>query len=122
MAHYAILDENNQVTLVCVGRDESDDVPGGYTSWEEYYGGKRCSYNTRGGVHNLGGTPFRKNFPAVGWFYDPDRDAFIDRKPFPSWILNEETCLWEPPVPYPENAEYFYNWNETKQEWELAPL
>jgi len=79
---------------------------------------KQTSYNTRGGVHVLGGTPFRKNFAGIGYTYDEDKDAFIPPKPYPSWILNETTCLWEPPVVRPEGKE-MYTWNETNQTWDL---
>jgi|TARA_E500000318_G_scaffold70788_1_gene65614 hypothetical protein len=80
---------------------------------------KQTSYNTRGGVHVLGGTPFRKNFAGIGYTYDEDKDAFIPPKPYPSWILNETTCLWEPPVVRPEGEEILYTWNETNQTWDL---
>ena len=79
---------------------------------------KQTSYNTRGGVHVLGGTPFRKNFAGIGYTYDEDKDAFIPPKPYPSWILNETTCLWEAPVVKPEGEE-MYTWNETNQTWDL---
>src|SRR6056300_1529581 len=77
------------------------------TGWSIW---KQTSYNTRGGVHKLGGTPFRKNHASIGMTYDEDRDAFIPKKPFPSWTLNEETCLWEAPVALPD-TENRYNWN-----------
>ena len=80
---------------------------------------KQTSYNTRGGVHVLGGTPFRKNFAGIGYTYDEDKDAFIPPKPYPSWILNETTCLWEAPVERPEGKE-LYDWNETNQTWDLV--
>jgi hypothetical protein len=80
---------------------------------------KQTSYNTRGGVHISGGTPFRKNFAGVGYTYDEDRDAFIPPKTYPSWILNETTCDWEAPVAYPTDGE-LYNWNETNQTWDLV--
>lgn len=116
MAHYAYLDENNIVVNVIVGRDE-DDLVEGVTNWEEYYGAKRCSYNTHGGEHPEGSNKaFRKNYPSIGYSYDPDRDAFIPPQPYPSWSLNEQSCTWEPPVPYPE--EGIYDWNEETQSWE----
>jgi len=80
---------------------------------------KQTSYNTSGGEHKLGGTPFRKNFAGIGYTYDEDKDAFIPPKPYPSWILNETTCLWEPPVVRPEGEEILYTWNETNQTWDL---
>jgi hypothetical protein len=79
---------------------------------------KQTSYNTIGGVHSNGGTPFRKNHAGIGYTYDEDRDAFISPKPFNSWILNEDTCLWEAPVDYPNDGQR-YIWNETNQVWDL---
>jgi len=73
---------------------------------------KQTSYNTVGGVHLLGGTPFRKNYAGIGYTYDQTRDAFIPPKPYPSWTLNETTCLWEAPVTYPTDGN-IYVWNET---------
>jgi len=79
---------------------------------------KQTSYNTVGGVHNNGGTPFRKNHAGIGYTYDEDRDAFIPKKPFNSWILNEQTCQWEAPVAKPDDNN-IYNWNESTKTWEL---
>jgi hypothetical protein len=120
MAHYAFLNENNIVTEVIVGRNEGELD----TDWEQYYGEfrgqicKRTSYNTFGGAHNAGGQPFRKNYAGIGYLYDEKRDAFIPPKPYSSWILNEETCQWNAPIPYPEDGN-FYSWNEENQEWVL---
>jgi len=86
------------------------------TGWSIW---KQTSYNTLGGVHKLGGTPFRKNHASVGYTYDEDRDAFIPPKPFNSWTLNETTCLWECPVAYPTDGQR-YTWNETNQTWDLV--
>ena len=84
--------------------------------WEGYYGGcKRTSYNTRGGVHTLGGTPFRKNYAGVGHIYDPVRDAFYVEQPFASWTLDESTCYWQPPTPKPEEGVWY--WKEDTTEW-----
>lgn len=84
--------------------------------WEGFYGGcKRTSYNTSGGVHKYGGTPFRKNYAAVGHIYDPVRDAFYAPQPYPSWTLNEDTCFWEPPVARPEGMDW--HWKEDTTEW-----
>ena len=87
--------------------------------WEGYYGKgqlcKRTSYNTIGGVHQNGGTPFRKNYAGVGYTYDPVRDAFYAPQPFASWTLNEETCLWECPVARPEGQDWW--WKEDTTEW-----
>ena len=79
---------------------------------------KQTSYNTRGGVHLTGGTPFRKNHAGIGSTYDEDRDAFIPPKPFNSWTLNEDTCLWEAPVALPD-TENRYTWNEATTSWDL---
>ena len=79
---------------------------------------KQTSYNTVGGVHLLGGTPFRKNHAGIGYTYDQQRDAFIPQKPFNSWILNESTCIWNAPIAYP-NDEQEYTWNEEILNWEL---
>lgn len=105
MAHYAFIDQNNIVTEVIVGREE-DDLAEGVSSWEDYYGalrGQRClrtSFNTYGNEHLSGGTPFRGNYAAIGGEYREDLDAFIPPKPnvdgISDWVLNEETCLWEP--------------------------
>ena len=120
MAHYAFLNMQNIVTEVIVGKDETD----GPTNWEMHYGNfreqvcKRTSYNTKGGVHVNGGSPFRKNYAGIGYTYDESRDAFIPPKPFDSWILNETTCLWDAPVAYPEDGQ-MYTWNEELGTWDL---
>ena len=79
---------------------------------------KQTSYNTHGGVHSNGGTPFRKNHAGIGYTYDANRDAFISPKPYNSWILNEQTCNWEAPVVYPTDGSR-YKWNEEILNWEL---
>ena len=79
---------------------------------------KQTSYNTNAGVHSLGGTPFRKNHAGIGYTYDETRDAFIAPKPFNSWILNESTCKWESPIPYPQDNNE-YKWNEQNLSWDL---
>lgn len=119
MAHYAILDENNFVTQVIVGKDEDEivlDENNNPIDWEKYYGGKRTSYNTRGGVHESGGTPFRKNYAGIGYHYDESRNAFIPPIPYSSWILNEDTCLWEAPIPYPNDGKH-YIWDTENLNW-----
>ena len=124
MAHYAFLDSNKIVTQVIVGKDENEDG----VDWEVYYGErlgqtcKRTSYNTSAGQHLSGGTPFRKNYAGIGYTYDFDRDAFIPPKPdYDSWILNEDTCCWEPPVPMPESdSDERYRWNEETVSWEVV--
>ena len=87
---------------------------------------KQTSYNTRGGVHLTGGTPFRKNYAGVGYIYDETRDAFIAPKPsYPSWVLNETTCQWEAPIPMPKltqeqiDNDSGYEWNEENQSWDF---
>jgi hypothetical protein len=85
------------------------------TGWSIW---KQTSYNTIGGVHKLGGTPLRKNHAGIGYTYDEDRDAFIPKKPFNSWILNETTCQWEAPVAEPNDGQK-YNWNEQNKTWDI---
>lgn len=76
----------------------------------------QTSYNTKGGEHILGGTPLRKNYASIGYTYDENRDAFIPPKPFPSWILDEDTCYWSPPTPYPDDDK-MYEWDESSTSW-----
>ena len=84
---------------------------------------KQTSYNTYGNVHSLGGRPFRKNYAGIGYFYDQNMDAFIPPKPYPSWNLNTETCLWEAPVLKPANTDSkVFMWNEEQQIWEAFPV
>ena len=82
---------------------------------------KQTSYNTHGGVHSLDGTPLRKNHAGIGFIYDEDRDAFIPPKPFNSWLLNEDTCLWEAPVAMPINDNK-YTWNESTLTWDILEV
>jgi hypothetical protein len=118
MAHYAFLDENNIVTEVIVGKDEGEEG----RDWEQWYGEfrgqtcKRTSYNTQGGVHTLGGTPFRKNYAGIGYTYRQDIDAFVPVKPFNSWVLNESTAQWEAPVAMPTDGK-MYSWDEETTSW-----
>ena len=90
-----------------------------WEGWYRHHGGvqavRRMSYNTQGGVHKLGGTPFRKNYAGVGYMYDPVRDAFYTAQPYPSWTLNEDTCYWEAPTERPEGMEWY--WKEDTTEW-----
>jgi hypothetical protein len=115
MAHFAKLDAKNEVVFVTVGRD--DEVEGELTmrTGAVY---KQTSYNTRGGVHQLGGVPLRKNYAGIGYIYDVQRDAFIPPKPFASWVLNEDTCLWDAPIPYPTDDQQ-YQWDELSTSWVL---
>jgi hypothetical protein len=78
----------------------------------------QTSYNTQGGVHLLGGIPLRKNYAGVGFTYDREKDAFIAPKPFNSWILNEDTCLWNAPIPMPEDGNYV--WDEPTLSWKTV--
>jgi hypothetical protein len=120
MAYYAFLDNNNVVTEVISGKDETETLDG--LTPEEWYGnfrGQRCvrtSYNTASGIHLNGGTPFRKNFAAIGDVYDEQRDAFYITKPYPSWILSEETCQWSAPTAFPD-VEYPVQWDESTLSW-----
>lgn len=120
MAHYAFLDENNIVTEVIVGIDENELIEG--LSPEEWYGNfrgqvcKRTSYNTFAGENKTNNSPFRKNYAGIGFIYDEERDAFYVPQPYPSWTLNEETCIWEPPIPMP-NLRYAVKWNEDTLSW-----
>ena len=122
MAHYAFLDLNNIVTEVIVGKDEGE----GGIDWEQHYGEfrgqpcKRTSYNTFGGVHNNGGTPYRKNYAGIGYTYDAGRDAFIAPTPFASWVLNETSCVWEAPTPMPTDDKKYY-WDEPTTSWLERP-
>jgi hypothetical protein len=120
MAHYAFLNENNIVTEVITGVDENvfqidlDGTKVGGTSkaWENFYGGlknqvcKRTSYNGN----------YRKNYAGIGYTYDEDRDAFIPPKPFNSWLLDEDTCLWNAPVAMPTDDK-MYAWDEDTTSW-----
>ena len=115
MAHFAKLDENNVVTFVTVGRQEDDGKEADLCARTgDVY--KQTSYNTHGGVHALGGTPLRKNYAGIGYTYDAGRDAFIPPKPYPSWLLNEDTCLWDAPVAYPNDGKR-YSWDEATTSW-----
>ena len=130
MAHFAKLGTGSKVTAIhVVSNDIATTEQAGIDFLNKLHGTndvwKQTSYNTRGGVHILGGTPFRKNYAAKGFTYHPVRDAFIPpRPPFKSWTLNENTCLWEAPVPVPEDAEgegegKHYGWNEETKTWDL---
>lgn len=112
MSHFAEIDENNTVIRVIVAEQDFIDsgVVGDPSKWIQ------TSYNTSGGVHQLGGTPLRKNYAGPGYKYDAVRDAFIPPQPYESWVLNEDTCLWESPVPYPDDGEK-YIWEEALQQW-----
>ncbi len=115
MAHFAKLDGNNIVIFVTVGRDEDNGKEAELCARTgDVY--KQTSYNTYGGVHALGGTPFRKNYAGIGYTYDYVRDSFIPPKPYASWVLNETTCLWDAPVAYPDDGKR-YSWDEATTSW-----
>ena len=118
MAHYAFLDENNIVTEVIVGIDETELIEG--LSPEEWYGNFRSQSCIRTSYNGN----IRKNYAGLGMYYDEERDAFIPTKPFNSWLLDEDTCLWYAPVPMPEIEEpyngTYYVWNEDLLNWELV--
>lgn len=118
MAHYAYLDESNIVTQVIVGKDEGEDG----VNWEAYYGAVRTSYNTHGGEHANGGTPFRYNYAGIGYTlsnapeWAAQGGAFIPPQPFPSWTLNPDTALWDAPTPMPDDGN-LYRWDEDTLTW-----
>jgi hypothetical protein len=112
MSHFAQIDENNIVTRVLV--IEQDVVNTGLFGNPSSF--IQTSYNTRGNVHILGGTPLRKNYAGIGYTYDASKDAFIAPKPFNSWLLDEETCTWKSPVEMPTDGK-IYNWNEDVTNW-----
>ena len=112
MAHFAKINKDNIVEQVIV--IDQEQIYSG--SWGDPSLWLQTSYNTVGGIHKTGGTPFRKNYAGIGYTYDKNRDAFIPPQTFPSWSLNEETCLWESPIPRPEDGG-FYSWNEERSEW-----
>ena len=111
MAHYAKVNkgivEKVIVAEAAFFDTYTDNSPGAWI---------QTSYNTRGGVHQLGGTPLRKNYAGKGYTYDKSRDAFYGPQPFNSWTLNESTCLWEAPVAFPDDGKK-YEWNEATTNW-----
>ena len=125
MAHFAKLDNNNVVVFVTVGRQEDDGLEAQLTARTgDVY--KQTSYNTRGGVHYTDGEPsadqtqaLRKNYAGIGYTYDVTRDAFIPPQPYPSWVIDEGTCLWVAPIPMPtDGADYV--WDEQAGDWIVA--
>lgn len=123
MSHFARVNAQGIVEQVIVAEQDFIDALPDKTSWVQ------TSYNTHGGKHPEG-RPLRKNYAGIGYIYDPQRDAFYTPRPYPSWILNEETCLWEPPVPmpsdavdpitaklYPDTGLKVYVWDEPQQNW-----
>ena len=112
--HNNVLKDSNGVEQEVNGIDFLTKLTG-YPVW------KQTSYNTIGGIHNNNGTPLRKNHASIGYTYDEYRDAFIPKKPFNSWILNEDTCLWNAPVAYPQD-ENIYTWNESTLTWDIVEV
>jgi hypothetical protein len=112
MSHWAEIDENSIVLRVLVGDNNDPNGDEGYQWLLDNLGGTwiKCSYNRN----------IRKNFPGAGYYFDAERDAFIIPKPFNSWILNEETCQWEPPTPYPTD-DNLYRWVEDDLNWQVIP-
>lgn len=127
MAHFAQVDENNFVLNVIVIDNEHEQNAQEYIKNELKLDGRwiQTSYNCYGGLHydpstgQPDGKPaLRKNAASIGFSYDEQRDAFIPPKPYNSWVLNDDTCLWEPPVAPPEDGNA-YHWNEDTQVWIL---
>ena len=123
MAHFAKIGKGRKVEkVIVISNNDAPNEQAGvdfiHNLYKEKDLWKQTSYNTHGGVHKLGGTPFRKNYATVGGTYDQTRDAFIPPKPFNSWILNETTCRWEAPVAYPTDGQE-YSWNESTNNWVL---
>lgn len=113
MGHYAKVISGDVVQVIVA---EDDFMADGFvdTSPGEWI---KCSYNTSGGVHALGGTPLRYNYPSAGWKYDANADAFHPAQPYPSWTLNTTTYLYDPPVAHPNDGG-IYQWNEETQAWD----
>lgn len=119
MAHFAEIDEQGVVLRVLVVDNAQENDGQNFLANTLGLGGTwvKTSYNTVGGVHTNGGTPLRKNYAGVGYTYDSGRDAFIPPKPYASWILNEDSCLWEAPVAMPTDGA-IYRWNEETTSWD----
>ena len=116
MAHFALIENNIVVKVIVAEQDYIDTIEG---TWVQ------TSYNTRGGIHYIPDTntpsedqskALRKNYAGLGYIYDADRDAFYSNQPFPSWTLDEDSCLWEAPVPHPNDGKA-YMWNESASKW-----
>ena len=116
MAHFAKV-ENGIVSQVIVAEQDfiNSGAVGDPSSWVQ------TSYNTHAGVHRNGGTPLRKNYAGIGYTYDEQRDAFIPPQPYPSWVLNEDTCLWDAPVPMPADKKRD-QWDEATTSWVESPF
>jgi hypothetical protein len=113
MSHFAKVIGNIVTEVLVIEQDVIDTgLFGDPSLWIQ------TSYNTHGGQHPAG-TPLRKNFAGIGYTYDATRDAFIPPKPYPSWLLNEDTCLWDPPVARPQQEPEKYRWDENTLSWVL---
>jgi hypothetical protein len=113
MAHYAFIDENNLVTEIIAGVDETELIEGlDPETWYSNFRGQTCKRTSYNGN-------YRKNYAGIGFIYDSERDAFIAPKPFTKWILDEETCQWVAPIAHPTDG-FTYVWNDNKGEWELV--
>ena len=111
MAHFAKVVDGTVVEVIVAEQDHIDTLSG---QWVQ------TSYNTQGGVHAIGGTPLRKNYAGIGFTYDSTRDAFIPSQPYASWSLDENTCLWKPPVAKPMDGKE-YRWSEETASWVEIP-
>jgi hypothetical protein len=120
MAHFAEIDQNNIVTRVLVVDNSEENNGQVFLADTLGLGGTwvKTSYNTFGGVHSNGGTPLRKNYAGIGYTYDSSRDAFIPPKPYASWLLNEDTCLWDAPTPMPVQEGKIFKWVEEDLNWQ----
>lgn len=120
MAHFAKVEDGIVTEVIVISQDEVNTGLFGDPSLFV-----QTSYNTRGGVHygpngQPDGPGLRKNYAGIGYTYDPVLDAFIPPQPYPSWLLNTETCLWEAPVPYPDDGKSYY-WDEATLSWVEMP-
>jgi hypothetical protein len=127
MAHFAKIDNLQTVVFVVVGRDADQELELCARTGDTY---RQTSYNTRGGIHYKPNSnepsedqskALRKNFAAIGYTFDVDRDAFIPPKPYDSWVLDEPTCTWEPPIPYPSDG-ISYEWDEETVSWTISTI
>jgi hypothetical protein len=115
----AVITDSNGIEQEQLGIDFINKLYNTNDTW------KKTSYNTNGGIHVKGGTPFRKNYAGIGFQYDLQRDAFLPPKPYNSWILNEDTCFWKAPVDVPTtelSENQYYSWNESILNWEIKEL
>lgn len=109
----SVITDNNGIEQEQLGIDFINNLYNTNDNW------KQTSYNTNGGIHSLGGVPFRKNYAGIGYIYDSNRNAFIPPKPFNSWVLNESSCQWEAPIARPQDDNN-YKWNESTLTWNIV--